>query len=58
LDEPGAESYSITWRKMAATPKPSPVADSGRLERAAVAYFGDHGSRVERASVIEPRGGR
>jgi hypothetical protein len=59
LDEPGAESYSITWRKMGATPKPSPVADGGRLERAAVVYFGDHGcSRVERASVIEPRGGR
>jgi Lipocalin-like domain len=27
LDEPGAESYSITWRKMGVTPKPSPVAD-------------------------------
>jgi hypothetical protein len=26
IDEPGAESYSITWRKMGATPKPSPVA--------------------------------
>jgi hypothetical protein len=24
LDEPGAESYSITWRKMGATPKAKP----------------------------------